>query len=125
MFSIDGMMQVSAAKCARTIVCLGMFALAGCTQSTLRFSPDFGAAVRQDEAAQIADPDARYLGTPAPGSGGQRVGLAQKRYDTNQVIPPLDIGASNTAAVNTNTNGSNAGGNGSGGSGGSMGTGGP
>jgi len=48
------------------------------------------------------------LETPAPGSKGQRVGLAQKRYDTNQVIPPLDIGASNTASVNTSTNGQSA-----------------
>jgi hypothetical protein len=102
------------------IVCLGAFALSACTQSSLRMSPDFGAAARADEAAQIADPDAHYLGTPAPGSNGQRVGLAQKRYDTNQVVQPLDVGASNAGVIN-NTNSSNGGSNSGGGSTGSGG----
>jgi hypothetical protein len=114
-------MSANAGIRTKLIVCLGALALSACTQSTLRTSPDFGTAVRQDEAAQIADPDARYVGTPAPGSKGQRVGVAQKRYDTNQVIPPLDIGASNTAAVNTSTNGQGAPSS----SGTSMGSGGP
>lgn len=110
MFFIEGDTAMSATpvKRARIILCLGALALSGCTQSTLRTSPDFGTAVRQDEAAQIADPDVRYVGTPAPGSKGQRVGLAQKRYDANQVIPPLDIGASNMASVNISTNGQSA-----------------
>jgi hypothetical protein len=68
--------------------------LSACTQSSLRISPDFGNAVHQDIAAQIADPDAHYEGTPAPGSNGPRVGLAQKRYDTNQVIQPSATTAS-------------------------------
>jgi hypothetical protein len=123
MFSIEGdiAMSATAARRASIVLCLGALALSGCTQSTLRTSPDFGTAVRQDEAAQIADPDARYVGTPAPGSKGQRVGLAQTRYDTNQVIPPLDIGASNMASVNTSTNGQSAPSS----SGTSMGSGGP
>jgi hypothetical protein len=103
---------------ARLAVCLAVLGLSGCTQSTLRMAPEFGAAVRQDEAAQIADPDARYTGTPAPGSKGQRVGLAQKRYDTNQVVQPLDIGASNAGAINNSNSSSNAGGNANGASGG-------
>ena len=76
--------------------------LSGCNQSSLRLSPDFGSAVRQDLAAQIADPDAHYEGTPAPGSGGARVGLAQKRYDTNTVIQPSTTTASSRSSVGGN-----------------------
>ena len=68
-------------------------ALSACAESTLRLSPDFGAAVKQDLAAQIADPDARYMGVPDPGANGLRTGLAQQRYDRNQVIPPLTAAA--------------------------------
>jgi|SRR5690242_16412731 hypothetical protein len=66
-----------------------LLALQACAQSTIRLSPDFGAAVSQDLAAQIADPDARYMGIPAPGANGLRTGLAQTRYDRNQVVQPL------------------------------------
>ena len=68
--------------------------LSACSQSHLRLQPDFGSAVRQDVDAQIADPDARYLGTPAPGSNGARVELAQKRYEQDLVIPPTSVTAS-------------------------------
>ncbi len=83
--------------------------LSACTQSKLRMSPDFGNAVNQDLAAQIADPDAHYAGTPAPGSNGARVGLAQKRYETNQVIPPSSITASGAASVGHADNGAGGG----------------
>jgi len=73
-----------------------VLALSACAQSTLRLSPDFGAAVRQDLAAQIADPDARYMGVPDPGANGLRTGLAQQRYDRNQVIPPVATSATNS-----------------------------
>ena len=63
-------------------------ALSGCTQSQARLSPDFGQSVRQDVAAQIADPDAHYTGIPAPGGIGAHVGLAQRRYERGQVIQP-------------------------------------
>jgi hypothetical protein len=79
------------------LVCGGL-ALSACTQSTLRLSPDFGVAVRQDADAQIMDPDAHYAGMPAPGSAGTRVGLAQKRYDKNQVVQPTSVTASGQAA---------------------------
>ena len=69
-------------------------ALSACTQSSLRISPDFGSAVRQDVAAQIADPDAHYEGLPAPGSATARVDLAQRRYNANQVIQPTSTTAS-------------------------------
>ena len=115
MFSIKGKTAMSLIALGRTglFVCLGAVALSACTQSTIRLSPDFGAAVRQDEAAQIADPDARYAGVPAPGANGARVGLAQQRYQKNQVIQPLDIGASNPNSISNPGNGSgNSGDNG-------------
>jgi hypothetical protein len=99
--------------------------LSGCMQSSLRISPDFGNAVNQDMAAQIADPDAHYAGTPAPGSSGLRVDLAQKRYDTGQVIQPSSTTASNGAAGNADNgaNGGPGGGAGGGGAGASAGAG--
>lgn len=71
----------------------GAATLGGCIETT-RLSPDYGEAVRQNVAAQVADPDAHYAGTPAPGSNGARVGLAQDRYEKGKVIPPSDTGAS-------------------------------
>jgi len=83
--------------------------LSACAQSSLRISPDFGNAVHQDVAAQIADPDAHYEGTPTPGSKGTRVGLAQKRYDANQVIQPSATTASGRASIGQADNGSGGG----------------
>jgi hypothetical protein len=90
------------------VIAVGM-TLSACTQSALRMQPDFGNALRQDIAAQIADPDARYEGTPAPGSSGPRVGLAQKRYDTNQVIPPSSVTASSKGSIGNADNGASGG----------------
>jgi len=78
------------------ILCLAP-ALAACQQSSLRIDPEFGKAVHQDVAAQIADPDAHYEGIVTPGSAGRRVGLAQKRYDAGQVIQPSTTGATSGA----------------------------
>jgi len=62
--------------------------LAGCVQSQRYLAADFGVAVRQDVAAQIADPDARYpADTP---SDGARAALAQERYRTGKSIPPTN-----------------------------------
>jgi hypothetical protein len=44
--------------------------------------------VRTDVAAQTADPNARYVGYPAPGYDGRRTALAEKRYETGKVIKP-------------------------------------
>lgn len=88
-------------------VCVG---LSACTQSSLRISPDFGNAVRQDVAAQIADPDAQYEGSPAPGSSGARVELAQKRYDKNQVVQPSAVTASGAGSIGRADNGAGSGG---------------
>jgi len=84
-------------------------ALSACSQSPVRLSPDFGNAVRQDVAAQIADPDAHYEGVPAPGSASARVGLAQKRYNTNQVIQPATATASSNTVGGAIDNGSGGG----------------
>ena len=78
MFCIEERVMISRKTAALTAMLFLAPLLSGCTQSALRISPDFGNAVHQDMAAQIADPDARYEGTPAPGSNGARVGLAQK-----------------------------------------------
>jgi hypothetical protein len=49
-------------------------------------SMDMGRAVKEDMAAQIADPDAAYKGPPPP-SNGARVAAAQKRYESGAIIP--------------------------------------
>ena len=104
-------------RTALAILCLGP-ALSACAQSSLRLDPDFGKALHQDLAAQIADPDAHYEGTPAPGSAGTRVGLAQKRYSTGTVIQP-----SSTSASSRSMGGIDNGGGGGGGGGGGAGAG--
>jgi hypothetical protein len=101
---------LAAALCAAAAM-----ALSGCAETRLHLSDDFGVAVKQDAAAQIADPDAQYAGTPAPGSDGSRVGLAQQRYQKGTVIKP-------TAAA-TSTAVSGGGGGGGGGDSGSASTG--
>jgi hypothetical protein len=65
--------------------------------------------VRQDAVAQIADPDARYEGKPAPGSDSARVGLAQKRYQANDVIKPSAVTASGKASIGNADNGGGTG----------------
>lgn len=66
--------------------------LSGCVESRVHLSQDFGLAVRQNEVAQIADPDARYPADPI--ADGARVGLAQQRYRTGLTIPPATTSAS-------------------------------
>ena len=70
--------------------------LGACSESRLRLAPDFGEAVRQDVAAQIANPDAHYAGTPAPGSNGMRIDSAQERYVRHTVAQPV---ATQTSSV--------------------------
>jgi hypothetical protein len=82
-----------------------VLSLSACAQSGLRLSPDFGDAEREDVAAQIADPDAHYRGLPAPGSNGARVGLAQDRYQKNQVIQPSSTTASSASSIGNAENG--------------------
>jgi hypothetical protein len=70
--------------------------LAGCVESRAHLGSDFGVALNQDRAAQIADPDARYPQEVV--SDGARVGLAMERYRTGKTIPPSDVGASKVGA---------------------------
>jgi hypothetical protein len=86
--------------------------LCGCTQSRLRDEPDFGRAVSQDTAAQVANPDARYLGQPTPGSNGIRTDAAMERYVHDKVIQP--------ATTQTSQVGNNGGGGGENNGGGSA-----
>lgn len=88
-------------------ICLGPVLLSACsTQHFPALSSDFGVAVQQDLAAQIADPDARYRGVPTPGSNGARAGLAQFRYGRDQVIQPASTA---TTTVVTQGGGDNSG----------------
>lgn len=86
-------------------------ALGGC-YNQVRLSSDYGAAVRQDVTAQIADPDARYTGVPQPGSATERVSLAQRRYAADRVVQPASTG---TSSVSSGGGGGDSGGGGGGG----------
>ena len=46
---------------------------------------DFGRSVRQDIAAQIADPDPAWKKDAPPPSSGKRAALAMKGYEANSV----------------------------------------
>jgi hypothetical protein len=66
---------------------------------------DFGRAVHEDLAAQIADPDAVYKGPPPPSSGA-RADLAQTRYQADKVTQP--------SSTSTSSGGGGGGGGGTG-----------
>lgn len=117
-------------KIARFRIALAIVAVLGLdacaqnpAQSEMRMSPDFGEALRENLAAQIADPDAHYTGTPAPGaSDGARVDLAQTRYQKNQVIPPSSTTASSEKSIGNADNGGGGGGGNTGAGAGMAGT---
>lgn len=67
-------------------------------QTRLRMQDDFGRAVTQDLAAQIANPDAGRDAGPPPPSNGARANLAVTRYRQDAVTPPSTIGASGTSS---------------------------
>jgi len=73
-------------------------ALGGC--ATQHLSNDFGQAVRQSIAQQIANPDTKYVGAIAPGSNAARVAAAQDRYVKGRVIQPsAQVAATSVAAA--------------------------
>ena len=75
-------------KTLSTVALLSL-GLGGCMTPEKNLTQDFGAMEHQAIVAQIADPDVRYVGKPAPGSDGARVATAQKRYATpGKVIKP-------------------------------------
>ena len=71
--------------------------LAGCAQTKLRLNDDFGQAVNQDLAAQIADPDASWKGPPPP-SDGAHAYLMTRRYQTDTVTQPQALSSSSVQA---------------------------
>ena len=73
--------------------------LGGCAYSQVHLDRTFGQATRESVVAQIADPDAQYSGVPAPGSSGDRVALAQERYQTGTVKEPRMTSASDVYAA--------------------------
>jgi len=84
-------------SCITAILVAGA-GLGGCVESKVFLSPDFGQAVRQDVVAQIADPDARYAGSPKPGANGSKAALAQRRYVAGEVIEPAATSTSIVAS---------------------------
>jgi hypothetical protein len=66
----------------------GALGVSGCSVSRYHLTDDYGRAVRQDVAAQIADSDARYKGEPDPASDGVRTAVAQTAYQTGVVKAP-------------------------------------
>lgn len=94
---------------AITILAGAAFGLAGCVQATGNLQADFGASVRQDVAAQVADPGARYRRTEPPASNGPRTALAQDRYEKGKVIQPS---APTTSTAAQSSSGGGGGGDG-------------
>jgi type IV pilus biogenesis protein CpaD/CtpE len=82
-------MQRTSVRLLGLAAALGAAAIVGaCSQTQLRDAPDFGESVRQDQAAQIANPDAHYAGAPGPASNGKRADSAVDRYMRGKVTAP-------------------------------------
>ena len=88
----------------------------GLMAADLRQANDFGRAVHEDLAAQIADPDANWKGPPPP-SSGERAALAQKSYGADQVKQPQQINTQSSGGGTGGGGGSGGGGAGGGGGG--------
>jgi hypothetical protein len=100
-------MATIAVRTATIALLLGLAAgLSACVESRIHLSDDFGRALNQDKAAQVADPDAKYKGDPAPGSNGDRVALAQDRYVTGKVLQPARV---TSTTIGTTVNGGSQG----------------
>lgn len=95
----------------KILVCLAPLALAACVSPQEDLASDYGVSVRQNLAAQVADPDARYRRTEPPAGSGERTALAQERYVRGEVIQPVTEGT-------TKIQGASGGGAGAGQSGG-------
>ena len=75
--------------------------LGGCVQGNT-VDPEFGVALRQNIAAQIADPAPRYVRADPPASDCPRTALAQQRYEKGTVIQPV---VQSTSTVTSNGGG--------------------
>ena len=87
MFSSRGAMM----RYGYLTVGLAALALCGCEalpNQAHRTDPEFGRALRQNLAAQVADPAPSYEYAEQPASSGPRTAQAQKRYDTGTVTQP-------------------------------------
>ncbi|HET9161606.1 MAG TPA: hypothetical protein VFN88_13425 [Caulobacteraceae bacterium] len=80
-----------------SLMALAGVTLCGCAVSSQHVSRTYGREVRADLAAQIADPDAKYSGDPAPASNGPRAALAQSRYEKGAVVEPASTSTSNVS----------------------------
>jgi hypothetical protein len=98
---------------ALALIAAGGAIVAGCAVATTHISQDFGSVVKEDAAAQIADPDAHYVGKPAPGANGARAALAVGRYEHDTVTKP-------STAQTSSVGGGAGGGGGENGGGGSQ-----
>lgn len=71
---------------------LAGLALCGCSSAVYKAAdidePNFGRALRQNLAAQVANPAPDYAYTDPPASSGPRTAAAQERYETGTVIQP-------------------------------------
>ncbi len=92
------------------VLLAGSLLVAGCAESRMHLSDDFGAALKQDTLAQIANPDAKYTGDPAPGSNGSRVASAQDRYVNGKVTPPVAARAANVGSSSSSSSSGASGG---------------
>ena len=72
---------------------LAALAVSGCAsvvhQEANEVDPNFGRALRQNIAAQIANPVPSYSYDNPPASSGPRTAVAQERYDTGTVTAPV------------------------------------
>lgn len=101
-YSTEGKPMILSSRLRLVVLAAAAAGLSACTQSEIRLEPDFGSAITQDKAAQVADPEPHYAGVPAPGSDGARVAAAVRRYETGRVIQPAAVSASgNVAGYNT------------------------
>lgn len=73
---------------AVVLVAGGCALLSGCIDPQKPMMEDYGHAVRTDLAAQVADPEPRYLRQDEPASNGPRAANAMDRYLKGQVIEP-------------------------------------
>jgi hypothetical protein len=93
MFSTRSLPMPALAKIA-ALSALAALSLSACAQSRLTLHDGFGREVRADLVAQVADPDAKYSGDPAPASNGSRASLAQTRYEKGTVVEPASTSTS-------------------------------
>lgn len=103
-------------KATRTLVALGAALLvSACTGhggglDPARFnSPDFGASVRSNVAAESVPVDPAVVNGPVEADGA-RQSLAQTRYHTDRVKQPPDLATSSVSTSGTSGSGTGGGG---------------